>query len=254
MSKRIVTVVLISAMVISLLAGCRQGTDDEDDLSDFVFVPQFITLPGEMHYIRGLAYSNELLYIASNEILDEDLFINTAKIYSMNLDGSNLTELADYSPNMPDAANAAGSIEVDVFGMDTEGFFWVCETANFVDDDSGDYVNVSSLRKLSSTGAELLYIDLSSLFNSINPHAWFYIIEFVVDRAGNIFLNLAMSGIRVIYVLSDDGMMQFELDYPPWESNLFIMPDGNAALFTYGEGISRRLQLVDYGAKAWGLQ
>jgi len=249
---RILSFILISTMIFMSSAGCSERTGDEYDFSDFIYIPEFITLPVVVQNIRGIAYSEDVIYIASNERLDEDRFIYTSKIYSMNLDGSDFMELAEYSPKLPDEVNTAGSIEIDTFNMDPEGYIWVCETGRFDSEETGDFITTTVLRKLSITGAEIQSVDLDILFNSINPHAWFYIIAITVDGAGNIILEVAVSGVRVIYVLNDDGTLQFELDTPNWETQIFKMPDGTAALFTYGEGLSRRLQKVDYSAEAWG--
>jgi len=246
-------VIIILTVLFSLTAGCKNDGEVEYDPSDFIYVPQFITLPDEIREISGLVYLNEKLYIASNGMIDEDKFIYSPGLFIMDLDGTGFTEADGYSPQTPDMVNTVLSVEINALNTDGDGNLWVYESGRLYTYEDYEYIDDTHfLRKLDTTGSEIFSIDLNILFDDIDPHAWFYVVSFIFDTSGNIFLDVAKSGTRIIYVLDSDGMMLFELDFPAWDSQFAIMPDGTVAIFILGDGHNKILQPVDYEARTWG--
>ena len=87
--------------------------------------------------------------------------------------------------------------------------------------------NIMAVRKLDSTGAELLSVDISPLSNNVE---WFWVRTFAIDGDGNIFIATD----QTIFVLDNDGKLRFQLDVPNWIDQLITMPDGSVAFFGWG--------------------
>jgi len=114
------------------------------------------------------------------------------------------------------------------------------------------------LIKLDNTGTEILSIDLSEIIDgNVNINS----IE--IDNKGNIFAHVTdFSGLSFaqtfgssdIYVLSEDGAVQFILNAPELiDLSMIKMPDGTVAVtgFTENTPVKRMLTAIDISAKSW---
>ena len=255
--KRTLTAVLAAAILITVMAGCRRAPDSNFEAPEFVFVPEIIQMPGGIKEMNNLTYLNDTLYFWSMVVLDEETWDFSISLYSMNLDGSNMVELPNYSPTRPPYNDASGNVFITSLNVDNHGYIWVAESGSFYRDTTPDdfdgedwdrtYTPVGDLmvvRKLDSTGAEISSIDISNLFSN---NEFFYMRDFSLDSMGNLYVATD----NEIHVLSGDGFLQFSLDVQNWIDQLIRMPDGRVAYSGWMDS-GRGLRMVDFASRAWG--
>jgi len=259
---RLLAVILITTMLITLLAGCRKDPESNFVPPEFVFVPEVVTLSENVQDIRNLTFANDKLYFWSMTY-DEETWESTIQIFTMNIDGSNLTELHNYDSGSSPYEDAMGQLYITALQVDKDGNIWVAETGSFYrlnvpDDFDGeewevwnfyeDLGTVISIRKLDNTGAEILSLDISSISAGSE---WFHVSAFAIDSMGNIYIGAN----ETIFILNNDGVMKYKLELNNWIDRLINMPDGTVAYFGYLEGVdgySQVLRSIDPVTGAWG--
>ena len=277
MKKRILrplALVLAIALITSALAGCNRNNDGRDasggaggtgtaaENPDYVFVPEFITLPGEIMDMSNLIFSGERLYFSS-WYWSEETGGGGNKLFSMYLDGTDLMELPNYSAGNP-PEGAMGHVNINALSIDGDGNLWVAESGQFwgFDVPEGrediephemwqyqyEIGQIIAVRKLDRTGAELLSVDISNLQNhSDDPFGHFWISGLNIDGNGNIYIA---SG-NTIFVLNGDGVMQFSLDDMSWVERLVRLPDGTIAHAGFME-TGFGLRTINFAGRTWG--
>jgi len=266
---RSIAAMMVAVMMLTLSAGCRNDTRDGFEAPEFVYVPEIIAFPDEISEISNLIYANDRIIFASVVYdFDEETSFHTitSKIFTMDLDGSNLRALENYAPATSDVPDAMGGVEIRDLGVDNDGNLWVFEQGHFsrhnVPDDFDsetqeiwdfyeDLGMVNELRKLDSTGAQLISVDLSGLGGRNDPDDWFFINTFVIDNDGNIYIDAQTNEGMNIHVLNNIGELQFKLDVQNWGGQLVRMPDGTVGLNEWTDG-GFALTKVDFAAEGWG--
>jgi len=231
---RLLAAILATTMLITLLAGCRS----EETGADFVFLPEFITLPDDVTNVRNLTYASGRLFFTSTITINQDTWEQITKIFSMNLDGTNITELENYVPLTHPNPDAEGSSQIGSLSADSEGNLWVAEMGyfyitNIPDDWEGEEYDlwmfqeylepIQMFRKLDPTGTEILSIDLSGATDD-NSHVSAY----SIDDDGNIYLGY--------YDFSGDGEPTFGvivLDSDGNEDSTFQHKTGLTIFYVY---------------------
>lgn len=258
--KRTAAVLTAAVMMFSLLAGCRNNNNNDFELPEFMFVPEFITLPEEVRSIGNLSYFDGKIFFTSEIVEDWEFYTYTTKIFSMNIDGSNLTELPGYTIASPHP-DAMGGINIGALRIDYAGYLWVVESGHFYrfdvpDDYEGeeqwqfyeDLGSFSAIRKLDHNGAEILSVDTSSLAAN---NDFFHVSTFNVDDDGNIYLASWTGEGNIIFVLDNAGHLQFKLELQNWVEQLLRMPDGSIANFGWAED-GYALTKIDFTQRSWG--
>jgi len=260
---RILAAIVAAILLVSIIAGCSRNTDDPNEIEtpEFVFVPEVIQLPEGITDMQNLVYSDGKLYFTSF-LMDEENYSYNTMLFSMDIDGTNMKALENYSGgDMPEGA--MGQFFINAMRIDRDGNIWVVENGNFygfelpegVDLDEAresgemwqyyyDLGNIMAVRKLDSTGRELLTVDISSLASDTE---WFYIRTFSIDSYDNIYLATD----QTIYVMTNDGRLQFRLEVQNWIDQLLTMSDGTVAFSGYMES-GRALRTIDFVARTWG--
>jgi ABC-type glycerol-3-phosphate transport system substrate-binding protein len=211
--------------------------------------------------INTLVFAHGKLYFTSWFMSEDDPFSSGMRIYSIEVDGSNLTELVNYSTPRP-TENAMGSVFINALRGDDEGNIWVTENGNFFGFDLPDDFdeetaepfemwryqyeigNIMTVRKLDGTGAELLSVDISSLAANTD---FFHVNTFNIDSEGNIYI----AANQTIHVLDRNGRVQFRLETDGWVDQLIRMSDGSIAFFGF-TGTGRALRIIDFATRSWG--
>ena len=261
---RILAVVLITAMLVTVLAGCRKDPESNYVPPEYVFVPEIISLPDEITDIQNMTYFNDRLYFWSQH-WDEETWESSVNIYTMNIDGTNLTALPNYdSSGSSPHEDAIGNTNIMSFLVDNDGNIWVAEQGYFYrynlpddfDEDNDEMWNyyedlgqTMSVRKLDNTGAEMFTVDISALSTGYD---WFYVSAFNVDNEGNLYLGAS----ETIFVLNPVGALQFKLEMSSWIERLIRMTDGSVAYNGWMEGAdgmySNQLRVIDIASRGWG--
>lgn len=273
-TTRLLALLLAIVLLTLSLAGCskkQSGSDDgEEEKPDFVYVANYYPIDGaqKIDYVNASAYYNGRIYITAQVVADSagddtaeyDVYEN--RLFSVNEDGTDFKTLENYEPiKIPDGYE--GYTGINYMTVDGEGNIWVMESlstytfelpAGFDEssDDAWNYYVAGEdtfyLRKLDSTGVELLSIDKSSLKS---PNAdYFDIHQMNVDGDGNLYLVSD----NTIIVLDGDGSELFRMELEGWVNSLLKLQDGRMAAMYYdsGTGSTTKLGVIDVTAKGWG--
>ena len=258
---RIITVILAAALLLSFVAACKKDTGDEPD--DFVYAPQFIEFPGEPDYINAYAFTDDKVYFTTSHqlSLQGNLFSN--KIQTMNFDGTDLMELENYMPEIPDADY--GGISLYAMAVDGDGNIWICEGAwlynyNLPDDFDGEehekyeYSELAGsyekLKKLDNMGNTLLSVDL----DVYSKGEYSRISTLLADKDGNIFALVEGRDDGSILIFSKEGALLSKIDVSGWNNSLVRLLDGTIAHGGYSSMLSFEFSLrkIDISAGALG--
>ena len=262
LTKRLIAVVMVMAILATAAAGCKKSNGDELNsgvaMPEFVFVPEYIDLPEGLTDLSNLIVIGEKLYFSTQILADEENYTYETKLMSMNFDGTGMSELSGYTLGAK-PEGAIGNDYIQNMMADGDGNLWVVENGNYytydlpedfdeTTDNMWDFYrdmgSKTSLRKLDTNGAEILSIDVSSLANDVE---YFYIRNMNIDGDGNIYIALD----QVIFVLDSNGVQQFKLEISNWVDQLMRMPDGSVAMFGYVEN-GRALRKINYQTRTWG--
>jgi len=239
---------------MSLLAGCRRGPVSNYVPPEFVFVPEVVELPEEISEMRNMVYSNGRLYFWSYVVTDEETWSGEGRIFSMDIDGSNLTELSNYSPTESPYEDADGNMYISSMIVDNEGNIWLVEEGRFFsvnypedfDEENPadwdrvewiDYGTVITIRKLDQTGAELLSVDVTDIFSGYD---WIYVSAFTIDSDGNIYLGV----MEEVVVLDSNGTVRTKIS-SGWVQQLVRLPDGRVGFSGWTDGYGYALRIID---------
>jgi len=258
--KRILAVTIAAVILVTFIAGCRKNDSTDFEVPEFVFVADTVPLSADLEDIRNLTFFDGKFYFWSYVIISEDPWEMALRLYSMEMDGSNLTELPNYKPLDPPFENAEGSSHISSMIVTDEGI-WLVETGYFWhfnlpedfagdDDDRWEYYEdlgeVYNVRRLDMTGAQVDLLDISSLKTG---REWFYVQTFAIDAAGNLYFGIDQD----IVVMNNSGVQQFKLEVSSWVRQLIRLPDGTVAHFGYSESDGTNvLTKIDANARAWG--
>ena len=253
--------VLIIAMMFMLVAGCGNDLNNGSDSPDYVFVSDALPFPDDLGAIHNIAIIEEQIFFSSVSITGNDSHHAADKLFSMSIDGSNPTELANFEPHAEppvDDEDIRSRIAIIALHADNDEFLWVVETGFFwrehEDEDSAtpqrieDLGSVTNLRKLDVTGAELSNINLSFLHDT---GSFPQITSINIDKDGNIYIAVLAGEGTDIHVLKSDGELLFKLNTRGWRGELLRLKNGSVALFTH-TGAGQAMQEIDSAAKTWG--
>ena len=264
-TMRTTAALIATIMLGTLMVGCnRNGTDDENGgqtgTSEYVYVSEYLEIPENISDIRNLVLvGDSLVFVSQN--YDYETFESKTLLYSLKLDGSDMSLLENYAPSsIPEDApeNTQGNSSIMGVFSDAQGSLWVAERCSFYyfdlpedyneeEDMYGMYAYYRELsestviRKLDNTGQELLKIDLSGIVDNV------YVNTVSIDDDGNIYVGYEMT----IAVLDNSGTLMFTLEVPNWASQLIRMPDGTVAHFGYVDD-GQMLKRIDSTTKDWG--
>jgi len=265
---RIIAIFVVITLMVTLVAACRNEPDDDRTMPEYVYVPEFITFPGEIEGISGVAATDEAVFFVTEHWDESGRII---QLFSFDLATNEIAELTGYSPYIP-YPDAEGWMQASI-SVDGEGNLWVLEIGSFwrfnvPDDFDGedwqrfDYQenigSVNSIRRLDSSGAEISTLRLDSISQGTE---WFNIGSFEIGSDGNIYLS-AMGDTPIfgndnsaIFVLDNDANLLFSVPIEGW-GELVRMGDGSIAHFGWvseGEFMGRQaLFPIDAATQRFG--
>ncbi len=175
-------------------------------------------------------------------------------LYAVDLITGESTALTGYVPaETPEAfaqyQNIEGSMSLSSCTVDGQGRLWVVERGwfGYYDTDAEPYTDeyyssyqelgdVTVLRQLDETGAEVQNIDLSGLKGD---QEYFYINSLVVNQAGEPVLAADQDTGAVLLILNSDGSVKSRADLSGgWVDSLIAQDDGSILVKGYFDGNS----------------
>ena len=194
-----------------------------------VYMYEVIPFPEDLTDVGNVAFSDNAVYFIARGHINE----STYKLFSMDVDGSNLIELSAF---VPGTAIPEGFIVIDFLHIDNNGYLWVLESTNLY----------TTVRMLDKTGADILAIDISNHIK--NGFSFIDTPELNTDDAGNIYIASGTD----IYVFDEAGNLLFNLDKPEIDAYLVYLSTGSVSLSAWN-GAQQYLREIDINNKSWGV-
>lgn len=303
LARKAAALALALVLALGLMAGCgsnstpgAQGTDSPD----YVYVADYALIgdEGQFDSISNCCYADGVIYFTAQIVAGEDSYTDPSSgenytydtyrtgLFTCAEDGTNVQEMSAYQgPQVPDGME--GSSYINAMAPDPQGALWVFESMSTYSYDLPDdfdpatmnqwdyYVDGGQsyyLRKLDSTGAELMNVDLSiisgaqgtdgstsggsSSGSDITPYAsnssYFNLNGFTVDGSGNLYLN---DGDGNVSVLDSTGALLFTLSTDQdtgWVSAMTRLADGSVAVSIYDSTSgTQMIKPIDLSAKTY---
>ena len=267
--KQITAALIAAVLTVSLYAGCnRNGTDEQNGsfagTSGYVYVLEYVNLPENVTDIANMTMIGDRFVFSTQQYIEE-IEEWGVKLYSMNYDGSDLMELENFAvvekpEDAPD--DTLGTSYIYAIFSDLEGNIWVSERCNFyyfdlpddfVEEEDGYYgmyayfkelSNESVIRKLDSTGAEILRVNLSSIAES---QEYFYISSVNIDKDGLLYIGSD----QTIFVIDDSGTLKFTIEVQNWVEGLIRLSDGTVAFYGWTDE-GRQMRRINSATSNWG--
>ncbi|MGM9522223.1 MAG: extracellular solute-binding protein [Oscillospiraceae bacterium] len=264
-SKRLLTLLMALALMLTALAGCSgknggengeggSGTPNGDKTNpEYVYVADFQDVDNkDMQYFSSTVWYDGKLYVAASYISGKETETDPTTGQSYEYDvyeqglfvmedpSAGFTQLTNYkAPEIPEGME--GSSYMQQMCIDKDGYIWVLEnlyTYSFdlpedfdetTDSKWNYYVNGEDtymIRKLDNTGTEVSSIDTSQLRSS--DADYFYVNNMTAGNDGNLYIS---TGDNFIYVLSPEGDVT-KIETEDWIQSFVNLPDGRTAVFT----------------------
>jgi len=263
-NTRAIAIFLIVTLLLLFTVGCKDNSADGGDgegagSQDLIYLPEFFPVPGDSLYVDAYAFTDDKVYFSSvyQLIYNEEINHSSVKIYSMDIDGSNFSELTGYAPVVSGADY--GGVNIRAMTIDDDGNIWINESEwlynfNLPDDFNGEehekyeYIeelgSFNRLIQLDSSGNTLLSTDIDALLSS--EFGWISSME--ADNEGNIYLIVEGANEGTIVVFANDGTHRCSIKASGHNNTLVKLSDGNMAhagiSFSYYEFSLRRIDLA----------
>jgi len=286
--KNISTIVITSAMILSLLSGCSNDSHDTNgDSSDinaivirntpeYVYLSEIIpfpNLPEKFPNTGIVALTDDAVYFTAwghgnNEVhFDEDWnasrHFDVHGLFSMNVDGTGFFELPNYIAGSYPPDDANGHVVINALHVDDEGNLWVLENLSLQEYDIPEDFNITNIDDLNKLDTEFLVTEtfillrkldktgaeIASLdLNSIITQSELFIVSALSVDNAG---NIYISLRDEIFILDNQGKLIFNLDDPNHVTHFVRLSDGTVAVSAQ-QGNSMHLKKIDVERSSWG--
>jgi len=236
-ASRTIPILIILLVVVIGSAGCSNNPESDIKQPDYVYNPDVVQfpLPDSAEFISNIAVAGESVYFTATHAGHEDGAFEFLEIYTMNIDGSNIEILPNYSvaADVPEKAEE-GYTFIHSMVVDKNGNIWVIERGEYFYFPEGISNNdperwrtrvivheFTRVRKLDDSGAEILAFDVSHLSVS---QGWFNVSAFAIDNDDNVYIGSD----SLVHVLDSNGKSLFSEDVR-WVESLVNTPEGAVA-------------------------
>lgn len=291
-STQVMSIVVIT-LLVAVFVGCRSSEmtdsfetpanyDSISEMQEFAYIAEFVTLPTDVGSVKDLVVSlTDVTFVSATyeyikyrvDNYQFDVIDVQNKIYSMSIDGSNITKLNRYAPFVTSPPGAHGDYFIEAIHVDSNGNVWIFESWKYIrynlPPDFNDIVSQiwelweyseiaeegCVIRKLDPTGKELLSIDVSLIREQYD---YIEVNAFYTDVFQNIYLcvgSFETAGKHIFLIDGVDNSIH-NIDTDLWTNQFLQMPDGSVAIpvMVVGEegNTSQALQIIDFTAKVLG--
>lgn len=268
--NRWIALMLAAVMIAGLMAGCGKDNQPVQE-KQFIYEPTYFKFSDNAGTGNGSCVYGDRIYFPSykqtettrtDENGNDYTWLDSRQvIQSVKLDGTDLQELSAFQP-MTVPEGMEGNSNINGIGVDSQGNVWVLEymnsyTFNLPDnfnpetDDRWNYYvdsgNQIFMRKLDSTGAELLAVSISEVMKGLYPDDtegyYYWVNSFAMDKEDNIYI---MPGHQNVLVLDTDGNLVANIQDDNMDSQMIRLSDGTVAVTSWTEngGMLRPVNLT----------
>ncbi len=274
---RIAALLMAAALMLTLLAGCGGGPEDEQttdepgsDASGLVWVSEFTKVNGIEDYISNPVILDGKAYVSQSGY-DETTGTWTPGIWVIDLSTGEASKLEGYTPSTGPEGYEDVYVSINSLSAAADGGFWVSESINATrfnlpegfneeTDDRYQYAeeySSAALRHLDATGAEVSSIDLSVAQAAAEANSQatadmyggsMYLSSSGSDAEGNIGLLYNQS---ILVMLSNTGEVLYSGYQEGWWDKFMTLQDGTLAMIGSGSA-GYVLRPLDFAAKGFG--
>ncbi|MDD4773938.1 MAG: extracellular solute-binding protein [Eubacteriales bacterium] len=185
--QRIIIFALAFSMLLPFgLTGCKTGENAVKTKIKHVYKAEFIEMPEEALSLDRLFMSDGKLYFTGYSHSEEK---SQNLLYSMNQDGSDLTELLTFDSN---------ESYMTALTMLPDGTIWTVFNSYTVNEETGEYSENFAMIKYAADGTEQSNLDLKDI---ITDREHLYINSLTADSKGNLYFVIEDS----VYILDSDA-------------------------------------------------
>lgn len=247
--------------------GGRMGDGIANTSEEFVYIAQKLEFSDSVKDIHNIVYHDGKVYFAANDGSTNTGSLHSEivsdKLYSMKIVGSEFMELPNYTPMHTSPDESLDQTRILHMVHDKQGSLWVVEEWFFFYSESDGSVEVAdkgcAVRKLDSTGAELLSFDIGSIQGHEQSSVRAFTVESGEDNGGEL-IYLAISNYPqndvTVYLVDNTGKVLSRLDTESDFDRFIQMPDGSVSFplmpIYASDKQSQTLQVINSAARTLG--
>lgn len=279
--KKSLALILGLALILTLISACGKAGGSADPGSPggsqgslgsskkgfgYVASTKPLKLPEGFSGINELCYDGERVYFLAYrdrqiptgkmyEGTEEEMvyYETQTRIFSMLPDGSELKEIEEYKPIMPEGSHEGMVFSNSIYGMEVtpDGNLVFIERSSGVLYKTGyedyEYLDVSSLRIISKDGKPIASWDEGEYRKEGGKDEFLYIESFTVCPDGRLAVQLSGEEIALVLFspeLKMDGRIDLENDM--WIHSMGTSRNGDVFVFHMGNDGTRKLSYIDF--------
>ncbi|HKM04457.1 MAG TPA: extracellular solute-binding protein [Lachnospiraceae bacterium] len=229
----VITIIAITCMQLAACGKTEQTLGDE--LSKYVYVPEYQDLPGAKSLQSITIVKDKLIY--TNNDWDEETGISSITL--------NVLRFGETVPSEIPISLGENSYIYNM-GGDQDGNILLL-TNKYIVDESNEMggTSVFELIKIDEKGNPISNIDITYLLDK-EENKYFQNME--IDGKGNIYLTNSDSS---IWVLDPDGTLLFILPLDNWINSIGVNKDGLVVISSYGNN-GEEMKEIDVATKSFG--
>lgn len=272
--KKLVSVILIAALMLGVFSGCKKPAEDTNKMPEFVYVPTYtkINMPEGIDWIGSVKFIDGRFYTVADSNIEKEVVDETTgetytdytyvqKVISFDENGGDFKEIASIGENNSYSEKENFYEYVHGFYNTPEGIVLIIYRNKSVynvpegfDFETGNYWEYEesttefSMRKINpdgTLGEEKVFYTIEDINTAEN---YFYPNYIAAGSNGNWYIG----SWEELKVFDKDFNELYSIDFKETGLNgLFTLKDGRIAVIAWGEE-SMELALIDDAKKALG--
>lgn len=269
---KLLSSVLSAIVALNAVYGC--SSRNNDNLSEYIYIADYLPLPSDIGDIGNFAFKNETIYFTAtqkekNNLADINFEAEKVSIFSMNVDDKMVSQLTGYSAPVIASDDVGGFVQISSLVADNEGNLWVLENWDFYisnlpadfdedKDEAWKYQTITEtgciVRKLNANGDELLLVDINAIISAQKDA---YISAFTVDN-DNIYISTGeyQKPGQTVYVIDSLGHILLQLEVDSIFDEFYLIKENSVAFPVYIPSVfgnpEYALRSIDINKKDFG--
>lgn len=242
-------VLTLAAATVLSMSACGKNRGSVKVKLEHVYSSTEVSVPAELTYTEQMCASADKVYIYGSYYDEKNPGPSTQRLFSMNLDGSGVVKLLEYSDESDYEKNIYHNKNLRGMLADHEGGIWYIENEYYENNsDPNNYQssNTFSLKHIDKQGAELTSFDISKY----SDQQWLNVNNMIMDKQSNLYLNMGQE----VWVLDSAGNLLFKLQEENNYINSMVCTGEGDIVAQYWNEKGLVMKKIDLAAKGWGDQ